>query len=202
MATGALLFWPNPVPPFSPEKTLAFGSALCLWFFAEIFPEAREASTATTSQKAVAAHDEQLASAIYGIANDDHVLFLEEQDFGGSWLKIYADPLYKLVHFLRNPTSEFDDSELQTELSKVKIAASAFSNHLASGAWPLGNGDAFSMIPTTEPDGLWSERTQKRVDEANDLAEQTAAHLRELYRLLRRKGVALLNNQPVYADAA
>jgi hypothetical protein len=196
MGTGAVLFWPEQVPPFDPEKALAFAAAIAVWCFTEFFQlfPAERAAAPEHSAKQLIAHDDALGKRIYGIAGEEHICFLRDHDFGASWRKEWMDPTYELSHELQKVASEFEDAELQAQILQVRDSTNRLAHKIAYGAWPLGTGEVFSMIPDLDSgSGQWSDATIKRVAEANALADELADRLGDLYRLLRRKGVMLID---------
>lgn len=198
LATGAVALWPAPDAVFDPAKALTFVAAVAVWLFAELFPDQSAGARAETSE--LAAHDQELASRIHAIATDDHVRFLKEHDFGGSWIKRDLDPVYELANFTRNATAEFNDPEIQEMFAGLGKTVRRFANTMSLGAWPFGvaqshETQAFSMIPDNERGSdEWSERTNTRVREANELATDLASQTAQFYRLLRKKGANLLRN--------
>lgn len=190
MATGAILFWPEPVPAFDPEKAFGFIAAVAVWLFAEFFPEGKEAPAAGNR---LSVHDTEFASCFGGVASDEFLRFLDEHDFGGSFHERDTKPLYAIEDMLRNASSEFDDSALQEQLDIVGSEVGALSKALAYGAAPKNaRASLFTMIPEDEPDGLWSDATVKKVQAANSQADEVSTAIKALFRLLREKGFTFI----------
>jgi len=169
----AVGLWPAPSATFDPEKASVFVTALAVWLYAEIFAD----------EGGIDAHDKELADRIYSTMRDDDVRFLREHDFGGSWLKRDLDPLYNLAHLAESVNSEFNDPKVQSSFASVAKTARRFATMMAYGAWPIGAAPspdtmAFSMIPDQErASEEWSDRTNTRVKEANDLATELAKQI-------------------------
>jgi hypothetical protein len=186
ISAAAVALWPVAPSTFNPERAVAFGTALVLWVFAEFFTVG-EASTA------LAEHDSALAKRLYAIANDGAILFLQQHDFGNSWQKGSADPVFDLAHELEKVTSEFENRELQKVNDLVRKAAIALADHLAHAAGPIGAGPLFCIPPDMErASGVLSDRTNADIDKANKLADDLATKLGQLYRQARSKGVNLV----------
>lgn len=191
LGTAGVGLWPTAGAEFDPEKFLAFVAALGVWLFAELFPE--ESVDRPHHHAELSKHDRQLAHLITKHATDGFVLFLERHDFGASWLKEWTAPLYELLYLFENPTTEFDDEDLQAKLKKVEDATTQVARKIGQWGGPINGADLFSMIPTREKDlDDWSESTRERVRETNSSADQLALDIRELLRLFRKKGVELL----------
>lgn len=202
MGAGAILFWPATVPPFDPEKALAFVAALAVWLFAEFYSEnTKEVSPDSTRAKPkLDDHDLALGNRIANIAHDDFVRFLLEHDFGGSFFDKDTKPLYQLDDMLRNVSSSFNDEMLENKLSVIKVIANKLSKTIAYGAAPKGvKANLFTMIPTNEPDGMWSKATQAKVDAANQTATELATAISELLASLRQSGLVLGKTSTVAA---
>lgn len=189
MLALAIGLWPDPSSVFDPAKAGAFITALALWLFAELFPEAEPSVPAVRFD----AHDLELGKKLRAIATDDFIRFLDEHDFGGSYRGSNAMPLNDLVDTLRSASCAFNDSELESALWPVKTEALAFARMLSRGAWlKHGKSDLFTMIPDDEPDGLWSDETQGKVAATNAKADDLSAALKALLAALRKKGLALV----------
>lgn len=193
MGAGAVALWPENLPTFSLEKLLAFAAALAVWLYAELV-EAPPNHNAELRASSASAHDHSLAKRFHGIVDDNAIQFLSQHDFGGSWLKIYLDPLYEFVHLSKQATSEFDDAELQSSFAELQNTSSQLARDLALGAWPIKASGAFSMIPDLEREAEWSEITTDRIIEANKLADKVAQNFKAFYRLCRTKGINLLGS--------
>lgn len=195
LGTAGVGLWPVAGSEFDPEKTLAFLAALCAWLYAELF-SGGDAPNADVPAELVP-HDRELAARISVTATDGFIRFLEEHDFGGSWRREWADPIYELTHFLGSAMAEFNDVELQDQLTKVRKSTEVLAKQLAVWGGPIKGSELFSMIPDRERElDEWSSSTDERVQQVNDQAGSVASELRSLFHLLRAKGANLL------ADAA
>lgn len=194
MGAGAVLFWPDPVPPFDPEKALGFGTALLIWLYAEFFgADTGSADNAQETAPTLSEHDVAVGKRLYAMAGDSHITFLRQHDFGGSWRKEWADPIYDLAHELEKVAFEFNDQELQAQATRVRETSNALANHLAFAAGPIGSTDLFNMLPDVErASGITSAATNEKIARANQLADELAELLAQLFRLLRQRGVHLL----------
>ncbi|MFL6763938.1 MAG: hypothetical protein ACJ8FO_01940 [Sphingomicrobium sp.] len=187
----AVGLWPSPGAQFDPGKAATFIAALAAWLYAELF----------TDEPRLDAHDQELAARVYAIMGDADVKFLQDHDFGGSWLKRDLDPVYSLAHLAESVNAEFNNSKLQAKFESLRGTVRRFAAMMAHGASPFGTGPSpdtmmFSMIPDQEhASEEWSERTNTRVKEANDLATELADELATFYRLLRKRGANLLANR-------
>jgi hypothetical protein len=186
----AIGLWPDSNSVFDPAKAGAFVTALAIWLFAELFPTA-EPSTLGAARLDL--HDLELGKKLRAIATDDFIRFLDEHDFGGSYRGSNAMPLYNLADALRSASCAFNDPELESALALLKNEALAFASMLSRGAWLKdGKADLFTMIPDSEPEGLWSDETEAKVTAANEKATELATALKVLLALLRKKGLSLI----------
>lgn len=191
MGAGAVLFWPDPVPPFDPEKALAFASALAVWAFAEFFIRAPQAQSETKDER-FDQHDEALGKRLIAIASDDFVRFLREHDFGASFFERDIKPLYELDDLFSKVSSEFNAAGLSGKLNDVKIVARELSRMVAYGAAPKNaKASLFSMVPELEADGFWSDATESKIQAANEKADELANKLSVFFAELRRRGLIL-----------
>jgi hypothetical protein len=190
--------WPTVPVDFNPEKAFAFATALAAWLFVELFPEsATNSDEQATALSAFSTHDSDLALALLQIVDGDFVRFLRQHDFGGPWRKGLVDPAYALEDFLGDPNSVFEDQTLANILERLVEANDKFVRKLSLYGGPIHGMDLFDMIPSMEKQsGIWSPRTYERIKEVNDLADQLAAVLVELFGELRKKGLSLAKRPP------
>jgi len=192
MGAGAVLFWPSPVPPFDPEKALAFGTALAIWVFTEFYSEFKDSKPQCKEDIDLDLRDSSLSKRILEIITDDFVRFLRDHDLGGSFSDRNTTPLYRLVDFFKELSSRFNDTQLEQLRQDTENKADGLARALAYGASPIdANARRFSMIPTSEPDGLWSQATTEKVEAANSLATELFESIEQLFTGLRRKGIVL-----------
>ena len=185
----AVGLWPDPDSDFSPEKSVGFVVPLVAWLFAELFP----ANGFNVSGPTLHPHDQELAAQIYRIMPDKRVRFLREHNFGASWLNAQVDPVYDLLDLAENPTSEFEDQQIQLAFAALTASLVKVATRLSEQGDVISPAGFISMIPDEERStDFFSLETTQRVQEMNEQTGNLATQIGEFYRLLRRKGANLL----------
>lgn len=190
IATTAIGLWPPKGTEFDPEKAFAFASALCLWMYSEIFVEKSDNSN---HDEKLSEHDTSVGEEFCEIANDNFVDFLESHEFGLSWWNEYATPIYDISRFSKDPKHSFQDEQLSEQLEVIVRLANSLGYKLAMWGAPINGRELHSMIPDRERlIDEFSPQTLEKVESVNTEADDLARHIREIYKLLRDKGVNLI----------
>jgi hypothetical protein len=183
MIALAVGLWPIPGAEFSPDKAAAFAVPLFTWLYAELF----------TEPSALAPHDQELASRVYAAMPDNGIRYLQEHDFGASWLNARISPVFDLADLAHNPTSEFENKEIQAAFLKLRGSLVEVANRLTAEGNAVGPGGIISMVPHEERAmDFFSPETNARVQQMNQRTTELASEIVNFYRLLRSKGANLL----------
>lgn len=189
LGTIALGLLPTAGATFDPEKSFAAAVAVVAWLFSEVTSAVRHPAERSNQ---LGSHDLDLGTRLRSIATDDFMRFLDEHDFGGSFRDAEALRIHDLADFSRYASSEFDDPTLQAAWLLASKECAELSRLIAYGSAPRNSrGTLYTLIPSDEPDGLWSKETEAKVTRVNNKADDLSSRLMEIFRLLRRGGLVL-----------
>lgn len=132
-------------------------------------------------------HDVELMARFRALVTNNVIDFLANHTFGTPWRRDSLDAIAEIAEGWKGARFEFQNSDLNAALARVKASANRLEELIAYGSWPMHNSPAMQTAKTDEDYKIGTQKaTLDKIAQMDRLARELVVAINDLERAAQR----------------